>query len=1388
VSPEHDRKVAEDTLGKSEESFRSLLQHVLDVVAVLDADGTLRYVSPAVETMLGYAPEEVIGTGVFDYVHPDDVERALGALAETLVTTGALPPIEFRARCADGTWRHVEVVRNNRLDDPAVGGVVINVRDVTERKEAEEAIERLAHRNELILDSAGEGIYGLDREGRTTFVNPAAAALSGYDADELIGKDQHEVIHHSRSDGTPYPREDCPIHAAIGDGRVRRVDDEVFWRKDDTSFPVEYTSTPILEDGEVIGAVVTFTDVTGRREAEEALRESEERYRMVVEQSAESMWLFDPDTKQVLESNTTFQEMLGYTADELRRMTNYDFVAHSREDIDSAVQRVVQERRGFFGERKYRRKDGTVLDVEVSGTVIPYRGREVVCGVARDLTERKLAEVEKSRQARRAALRADVSATLAEGGTLRSMLLRCTESMVGHLDAAFARIWTLNEGENVLELQASAGMYTRLDGAYSRVPVGKYKIGLIAQERRPHLINDVVNDPRIHDKEWAKREGMVAFAGYPLVVEDRLVGVIAMFDRQPLREDTIEALASVADAIAQGIRRKRAEDALKESEERYRAVMEQSVEAIYLYDAETKRVLESNSAFQRLVGYTEEELLGRQIYDFIAHDKENIDANIHRSLKEKRRHIGERRYRRKDGSVILVDTSASVISYGGRTALCAVSRDVTERKEAEEAVRKSEARLAEAQRLAHLGGWEWDVRTGEISWSDEVYRIYGFAAQEIVPSLERFMEVVHPDDRGLIEGAIDGALNDHRPYDLEHRIVRPDGEVRMVHRRAEVVRGERGEPLRMIGTVHDITERKRAEERLREAEERYRTVVEEQTELVCRFLPDLTVTFANEAYCRYFGQEPGELIGESFLGHIPEEDHAYYVEDLSELTLDNPTRTVEHRVLTPDGGVRWQQWTDTAIFDGEGRIVEYQSVGRDVTERKALEERLEHQALHDSLTDLPNRRLFVDRLGQALRRTRRQRGRRVAVLFMDLDGFKVVNDSLGHDTGDRLLVEVAKRLKGCLRPEDTLARFGGDEFTVLVEDVGEPDDAVRVAERIVEELREPFTLEGRELYVAASIGVGLGSDSTKGSEELLREADTAMYRAKAEGSDYKVFDPTMHGRAVSRLELEHDLRRAIEDNEFVVHYQPIVNLQTGAVWGMEALVRWEHPEQGLLDPDEFVPVAEESGLVIPMGELVLKEACHRTVEWQRAFPRTPPLAMSVNLSGRQLRRPDLHEVIGRALEESGLSAFSLGLDITETVYISALDANTAALDRLKALGIRISLDDFGSGYSSLPYLKRLPADILKIDKSFTKGLGVEVEDTAIVQTIVDLAHILGMEVVSEGVEIEEQETLLREMGCDMAQGYHFAKPLPPEAASEFLNSTYRSVVHRNDADSLSDSL
>lgn len=479
----------------------------------------------------------------------------------------------------------------------------------------------------------------------------------------------------------------------------------------------------------------------------------------------------------------------------------------------------------------------------------------------------------------------------------------------------------------------------------------------------------------------------------------------------------------------------------------------------------------------------------------------------------------------------------------------------------------------------------------------------------------------------------------------------------------------------------------------------------------------------------------------------------------------------EYRLLARDGSVVWVREEAVSIRGENGEPLYWQGVIYDVTKRREAEERLEYQALHDLLTGLPNRRLFVDRLGQALRRTRRE-DKLAAVLFMDLDGFKVVNDSLGHEAEDLLLTIVAQRLRRCLRPEDTLARFGGDEFVVLVEEVEDEGEAVRVAERVAEELRRPFILESRELYASASIGVSWGNARTKSPEDLLRDADTAMYQAKRDGSGYRVFDPTMYARVGQRLQLENDLRRAVEVGEFVVHYQPIFDFGSQEVWGVEALVRWNHPELGLLGPSEFVAIAEETGLIVPIGAWVLEEACRRTREWQESYVRNPPLGVIVNLSAKQLRHPRCEETIREALVRSGLAAQSLSLDVTESAFIDALEGNRLALERIEAMGVGISIDDFGMGYSSLSYLKRLPADALKIDKSFVKSFGEVAEDSAIVRMVIDVGRTLGLTVVAEGVETWAQAALLMESGCDRAQGFHFAGPLPPDEVSGFLSSNY----------------
>jgi diguanylate cyclase (GGDEF)-like protein len=446
---------------------------------------------------------------------------------------------------------------------------------------------------------------------------------------------------------------------------------------------------------------------------------------------------------------------------------------------------------------------------------------------------------------------------------------------------------------------------------------------------------------------------------------------------------------------------------------------------------------------------------------------------------------------------------------------------------------------------------------------------------------------------------------------------------------------------------------------------------------------------------------------------------------------------------------------------------------KEVAERKQIEEQLLHNAFHDGLTGLANRALFVDHVKLALGRAERHTTYRFAVLFLDLDRFKVVNDSLGHMTGDQLLVGVARRLEATMRPGDTVSRLGGDEFTVLLDDLNDAGEAEAVAERLQRELALAFNLGSHEVFTTVSIGIALSSPDYHRPEDILRDADTAMYRAKQLGkARYEMFDQEMHARAVDRLGLERDMRRAVERRELFLQFQPIVSLATGSLRGFEALVRWRHPERGVIPPTKFIPIAEETGMIIPIGKWVLGEACRQMSRWQKLSQIDGPLPMSVNLSGRQFLQPDLLEQVEEVLRETGLDPRSLKLEITETVVMENIEMATHTLEQLRALGVELSIDDFGTGYSSLSYLQRFPVSTLKIDRSFISRM-TESDGTAeIVRTITKLAQNLGMDVVAEGVETEGQRAQLSAFECEFGQGYYFARPMDSEAAEAFLLGSF----------------
>ncbi|MBA2713339.1 MAG: EAL domain-containing protein [Rubrobacteraceae bacterium] len=654
--------------------------------------------------------------------------------------------------------------------------------------------------------------------------------------------------------------------------------------------------------------------------------------------------------------------------------------------------------------------------------------------------------------------------------------------------------------------------------------------------------------------------------------------------------------------------------------------------------------------------------------------------------------------------------------------------------------------------------------------SPAVERVLGYRPEDLVGTLA--FDHVHPEDIEHVSKSLVETLQKPGVQPpIEYRVKAADGSWRHME---DIRCNWLGAPhmLGVVANVRDITERKQAEEALRESEKYFRSLVQSASDVILVMEADRTVRHVSPAIERVLGYKPEQMVGHDNFTLVHPDDMPR-MEKLLGKVMGSPgitTSPSELRLRHADGSWRHVETTCTNLL-GDPAVGGIVFNTRDVTERKLAEERLEHQALHDSLTDLPNRRLFLDRLGHALARTERRRGRGVTVLFMDLDKFKVVNDSLGHEIGDRLLVAVAERLKRCLRSEDTLARFGGDEFIALLEEVEGADKALRVTQRITEEFKGPFVLEGRELFVRLSIGVALGEAHAKSPEELLRDADTAMYLAKDGAAEYQVFDPVMHERALSRLELEGYLRHALEKEEFTVYYQPKFRLgQTDRIEGLEALVRWKHPQEGFTLPGKFIPIAEETGQIVPLGRWVMNEACRQAKEWQERYPIEPPLAVCVNLGAAQVRHPRLLTDVRSALGESGLAADRLVLEVTEGVLLADAALIEPVFRELKALGVRLAIDDFGKEYSSLSYLNRLPIDVLKIDRLFLESFWEDSSNMLIVEAVISLAHSLGLEVTGEGVESAKQLEHLRRVGCDLAQGCHLARPRPPEDVPALLSS------------------
>ncbi len=988
---------------------------------------------------------------------------------------------------------------------------------------------------------------------------------------------------------------------------------------------------------------------------------------------------------------------------------------------------------------------------------------------------------------------------------------------------------------------------------------------------------------KLYPEDEILREFQVeAFIGHPLLdAAGNVLGLLAVMHSKPLTNHRqIQSILQISASRLVGELERQRDEAERR---KLSSAIEQTADSVLVTDREG--VIEYvNPAFERTTGYTRAEVLGSKpnLVKSGMHDQafyQRLWQTILRGEPFCEVFIN----RRKDGTHYHEEKTITPLrdERGTITHFVSTGKDITERMHDEQSLRASEARLADAQRMARLGNWDLDLAGNVLTWSDEIYRIFEIDPAKFGASYEAFLDAIHPDDRDTVNRAYHDSVRDKTPYDFEHRLLMRDGRIKYVHERGETFYGSSGQALRSIGTVQDITARMQAEQETRRLQLFLDSVVENLPNMLfVKDAKDLRFVRFNRAAEELLGYPRADMLGKNDHDFFPKVEADFFTTidrevlntgELMDIPLE-PIKTrhrgerwlhtrkipilddagrpqyllgisedITERKQTEDRAARFGRILERSsneiyVFDAEtlkftqvnagarknlGYTVEellaltpldlkpgftpaqfqelieplrtgdeetlsfetehrrkdgshypveirlqlsasetppvFVAVVQDITERRETQERLNYLAYYDALTGLPNRSLLLDRLRQAMIESERH-DRLAAVLFLDLDRFKLVNDTLGHEAGDVLLKIAASRLSACVRAGDTVARLGGDEFTVVLANVAHVDDTGRVARKILDTFAAPFQIAGQELFVSPSIGITLFPFDDTDAEALLKNADAAMYHAKDSGRNtFQFFTPELNQRTVRRLGLETALRHALERGEFQLHYQPQVDLASGAITGVEALIRWQRPEIGLVSPLEFIPLAEETGLIVPIGDWVLRTACAQSRAWQQAG--LPALRMSVNIAPRQFQQQDLAEVVTRILRETGLDPRWLVLEITEGTIMQDAGAAIETLRTLGALGVGLSLDDFGTGYSSLNYLKRFPLDCLKIDKSFVDDITADPDAAAIASAIISMARSLEVQVVAEGVETRAQLEFLRAHGCDAVQGYLFSKPL-----------------------------
>ncbi len=888
----------------------------------------------------------------------------------------------------------------------------------------------------------------------------------------------------------------------------------------------------------------------------------------------------------------------------------------------------------------------------------------------------------------------------------------------------------------------------------------------------PHAVSDICLAPKINRIfEFAQGTDIRSYLMTPLHESNRIMGFIFVYSMEPRpwKPSEIQLMKQIGESLSVAIGQQKHKIRLIEQEQFLENIFSGVDIAVFVLGVENsgRIVFENiNQQYEKLRQILREQVAGKPFGSLSSHmskaDLNRIIAKVSLCIQERKTITFMEQTDQADEKKYWLTRLTPVCDKENRVfRIIGASTDISDQILAEKAMKKNETRLRDAQRTAKLGDCERDVSTMMLSCSEQLYQIFGWD-ENTCPSYQDFLDVLHPDDLSYVQSTIENALESKKSYDLEYRVIRGGSEERIVKEIGEMVLDSSGMPVKISGIVQDITELKQFKDEIELA----RKVFDNAVEGVVVTDLEGTIQFVNKGFCQITGYSEEEALGQNpRLLKSDRHDHLFYEKMWMDLGKNGGwAGEIWNR---RKNGEAYPEWLSiTAIDNHLGEPVRYMSVFHDLSDIRQREEQLHFQANYDALTGLPNRTLLRDRINMCISKLRREQTG-LALIFLDLDDFKHVNDTLGHVNGDLLLQKFSKRLLESVREQDTVARYGGDEFIILIPDTKETNIVIQIIERIRKSLLKVFTIAGKEFIVGASIGVTICPDDGADTETLIANADMAMYRSKEMGKgQFGFFTQELNQQIAQRFDLKNDLRLALRRNEFVLYYQPKLDLKTNRICGAEALIRWAHPERGLVSPFDFIPLAEETGLIVPMGEWILNQACVKAGKWSAKLGYTFPIA--VNVSAIQVRDVDMLAQIENLLEIHGILPGNLELEITESAVMANVEKAKKMFKEIHAMGINISIDDFGTGFSSLSYLRLFPVAVLKIDKSFIDDIPMNQDSNTMVTTIMSMARHLKLMTVAEGVEKKEQLDFLIANNCNQIQGYYFSPPLAEDRFYELL--------------------